>query len=154
MNRRQLLLTACSGAIIPVAGCLGRSSSTVQLGGISVVNFDDVPKEVDIQLSKDDSTELDSVIELPAAEDATIGTGEREPVECAWDEGADEYVIEVGLGGEEVTSHDIADHADGDCVYVEIEIFQDDEINFDHMDCQSLAPGRRESPWGCPFLEE
>lgn len=154
MKRRQLLVSACSGAIVSAAGCLGMFTSTIQLAGLSVVNYDDESKDLDIQLSNEGSTILDTVIELPAAEDSSFGTSEREPIECAWAEDGGEYVIDVGLHSGESTSHNIAENADGDCVYVEIEIFQGGEINFDHTSCQDLAPGRRESPWGCPFIEE
>lgn len=154
MNRRQFLGTGCGGTMVALSGCISPFSSTVQLGGLSVVNYDDESKELDVRVSKDGSTVLNSTIELPPTDDPSISSAERKAIECTWDDDEGEYIIETGLNGDELESFNVAENADGDCTYVEIEIYWDGTINYNTTNCSNLAPGRREQPWGCSFLEE
>ena len=154
MNRRQFLAASCAGTIVSISGCLSLFDSTVQLGGLSVVNYDNESKEIEIRVERDGTTLRESTIELPETDDPTVSTAERKPVECTWDDDDGEYVIEASVSGGELNSFEVAENVEDDCVAVEIEVYQDDTVNYSTTSCSGLAPGRRETPWGCPFLEE
>lgn len=151
LSRRRLLAGSCAGTVVAVAGCASYFEGGVQLGGVSVANYDDEPRELEVR--DGDSTVQASDVALPGADDASGSTVERTAVACNWGDEPGEFVVDARVADAERQSFAVADTVDEECVAVEIEVYPGDDVAFNTTACADLAPGRREPPWGCPFLE-
>ena len=146
MTNRRRLLSAL--ATVGLAGCASRlpSATRTQLGSVTVSNYTDSERTIDVRIAADGDSVSESTHRLEAGASSYPTT---EELPCEWPSEPSAFVIEARRAGADWQTLEVGERSDGDCTAVDVRARDEGGVvTFSVHECAELA-----AEYGCEFLE-
>ena len=137
MIRRRSVLAAC-GSTLTLSGCLSGASEAMRISRLLLSNWEEEPRRIVLNLTRDGETVVDGEFRVPAASDGILGS---KRIEMDWPDDPAVYVLEAqyptdtnydgATKGRNEFTLDPVPGGEDDCRYVQVEIHPTGGLTYD-----------------------